>query len=357
MTSGNKKSSQIKRYLGYFIPVLLAVFFLYLAFKGVDLGAAFDIIAGSSLTWMLIFIISFYLSHLIRAFRWKVMLHSIKPNTSVLNLLGATMIGYGVNFIVPRLGELYRALFAGKWENISRSSMLGSIVVERVIDILALGISVLLSVFIYSGNLYVELQWLKSALVFGFIGLFATIFLLFLLVKFKEKFYNVIVNLVGRISTTAAEKLSYILKMLVDGFATIKGSRNYFWTIFLTVLIMLIYGLTSYLGFYVLGMEEIKDVNFEMAWVVMTISAFGVIIPTPGGTGSYHFIVKSVIVGLYGFSQEVGSAYALMTHFVSSVIFILSTFFFIAFINKRREKLGFAKENFVTVLKGERNQG
>lgn len=352
MTSDKKKKSIVKKYLGYIFPIILMVGFLYLTFKDVNLHEALSIIADSSLLWLIVFIFSFYISHIFRAVRWKVMLSSTKQDTSLLYLLGATMIGYGVNSFVPRLGEFYRGMFAGKWENISRPSMLGSIVVERVIDILILGVSVLVSVIIYPGNLYQDVVWLKSALYFGFLGIFLIIAVLIFLVKMKHKFYGWIVRFIGRFSESGAKKLSYIFEMLIDGFSTVKGLKNFIWVTILSALIMLSYGLTSYIGFYVLNFDATHEVSFGMAWIVMTISAFGVIIPTPGGTGSYHFIVKAVLVGLFAFSQEAGSAFALLTHTMSMIIFILSMFFFIVYINNYRVKLGFPKEDFFSVIRG-----
>ena len=353
MTSDKKKKSSFKKLLGYIIPIVLTLVFLYFTFKGVNLQEAIDMITSGSLLWFIIFILSFFISHIVRALRWKVMLNSTKPDTSILYLLGAIMIGYGVNSFVPRLGEFYRGMFAGKWENISRSSVLGSIVVERVIDILILGVSVLVSVIIYPGDLYRDISWLKSALYLGFLGIFLIIAVLILLVKMKHEFYDWIVKFVGRFSNNLADKLSYVFDMLINGFSTIKGLKNYFWVIILSALIMLSYGFTSYLGFYVLNFDTTYEISFGMAWVVMTISAFGVVIPTPGGTGSYHFIVKSVLVGLFAFTQEAGSAFALLTHTASTIIFIISMYIFIVYINNYRVKLGFPKENFFSVIKGE----
>ena len=333
MTSDKKKKSSFKKLLGYIIPIVLTLVFLYFTFKGVNLQEAIDMITDGSFLWFIIFILSFFISHIVRALRWKVMLNSTKPDTSILYLLGAIMIGYGVNSFVPRLGEFYRGMFAGKWENISRSSVLGSIVVERVIDILILGVSVLVSVIIYPGDLYRDISWLKSALYLGFLGIFLIIAVLILLVKMKHEFYDWIVKFVGRFSNNLADKLSYVFEMLINGFSTIKGLKNYFWVIILSALIMLSYGFTSYLGFYVLNFNTTYEISFGMAWVVMTISAFGVVIPTPGGTGSYHFIVKSVLVGLFAFTQEAGSAFALLTHTSSTIIFIISMYIFIVYIN------------------------
>ena len=128
--------------------------FLYIAFKDVDIEESLDKIASLSIPWLFVFVIVFLLSHFLRAVRWKYILNSVKKETEVKNLFGATMIGYGINCVVPRLGELYRALFLGRWENLSRSSMLGTIIVERVVDIIGLFFAVLvIYTFIFNGFL------------------------------------------------------------------------------------------------------------------------------------------------------------------------------------------------------------
>jgi uncharacterized protein (TIRG00374 family) len=176
--------NKIKRISSYVIPIILMVLFLYLAFNNINFNEVLTILGSISLTWLIVYLFVWFLSHLVRAVRWKTIIKSVKEDTSVLNLFGATMVGYGVNCVIPRLGELYRGLFLGKWENISRSSMIGTIVLERVIDIIVLGFSVLISVSIYNGNLYNEVIWLKSTLYFGFLAILIMIIFLYLLVKY-----------------------------------------------------------------------------------------------------------------------------------------------------------------------------
>lgn len=342
---------KIKKIFSYLFPLILMVLFLYIAFKNIDFEEVLNIFSNISITWLFVYFVIWSFSHIFRAYRWGIIIHSVKEKTLLLNLFGATMVGYGVNCVVPRLGELYRGLFLGKWENISRSSMVGTIVLERVIDIVVLGFSVLVSVAIYSGDLYEDIAWLKSTLYLGFAAIFMLIVFLFSLVKFKEKFYNAIIKLVGKISERFADGLARIFHLLTDGFASLKTGKNLFLVILHSIIIMLLYGLTAYVGFYILHMNEIQHVDFAMAWIVMTISAFGVIIPTPGATGSYHLIVISVLVNIFGFSNEVSGAYALLTHATTYILFILSTIILTLIINKRQAQKKLPVANFITVFK------
>jgi len=119
---------------------------------------------------------------------------------------------------------------------------------------------------------------------------------------------------------------------------------------------MLLYGLTSYLAFYVLRLDNNYSVTYEMGWIVMTISAFGIVIPTPGGTGSYHFIVKSVLEVLYGFNTSESSAFALMTHFFSYVAFISSMIILLKIVNTKRAKNNLERLTFISVVKSNREE-
>jgi glycosyltransferase 2 family protein len=350
LTSDNS-TSKLKKIISYSLPVVFMLIFLYLAFSNINFSEVVNILKDMSAIWFVVYLIVWFLSHLVRAYRWRIIIHSVKEKTSILNLFGATMVGYGVNCVVPRLGELYRGLFLGRWENISRSSMVGTIVVERVLDILILGFSVLVSVFIYSGDLYNEIPWLKSTIYVGFMLIFGLVAFIILVVRFKEKFYNAILKFIGKFSLKIADVLAGGFHLLTDGFSSLKGRKNYFNVIVLSIIIMLLYGCTAYAAFYTLHMEKLRDVSYVMAWIVMTIGAFGVIIPTPGATGSYHLIVISVLVGLYKFSPEISGAFAILTHTTTYVLFIVSTILLSYIINTLQKKKGLPVANFLTVFR------
>ena len=350
MTSDNEYKRTLSKIGGYLFPVIITLLFLYFAFRGIDLKKSFGLIINTSLLWLIVFLIVFYLSHFFRALRWKVMIKSFKSDVSTLNLFGATMVGYGVNCVIPRLGELYRGLFLGKWEGISRTTMIGTVVVERVIDVASFAMAALISVLIYSGNLFNDVPWLKLSLMIGFALIFTMIIVLILLVKFEKAFTAAIVKFVGKINKKFSEKLSEVFSTLIYGFSSIQGLSNILYFILLTIFIFIFYALNSYVGFYMIGMEKLNHIDFSMAWVFMAITAFSVLIPTPGGTGSYHLISIFVLSQLYNFSYEVSAAYAILSHFIQYFVFIGSTVLLIYFINKKRIRSGASKENFLSVF-------
>lgn len=345
-----------RKFSGYVISAVLTVAFLYLAFRGIDLRKAFGLIAATSYSWLAIYILIFLLSHYVRAWRWKIMIEPVKMDASSLNVFGAVMVGYGVNCVLPRVGELYRGLFLGKWEKISRSTMIGSIVVERVIDIAAFGIATILSVYFYSGDLYTKIPWLKPALSIGLVFIIIAVLLLYALVKYQSHLSDRLFGFLAKISPDFTNKIKVGFETFVEGFATIKGKKNVAAIIGLTVLMFYLYALNTLIGFYMLGMESYGAIDFKMAWVFMAISAFGTLVPTPGGTGSYHMISIFVLTQLYNFNYELSAAYAILTHFIQYVVFVGGTALLLLLINKIREHKGEPKENFISVFKSTNNE-
>lgn len=324
LTSDNvKKIPALRGIINFLLSIGLAALFLYLAFADVNFSEVLDLVSQASVFWTVLFIIFTLLGHYIRTLRWKIILNSVKADTKMKNLFGALMIGYGVNCVTPKLGEVTRAIMIGKYENLSRTSMFGTVIVERVIDIITLGASVLISAFIWSESLYEIFPWLEATLYISAAGLVTVLVLFYLSVKFKERFYGYLLKLVSRFSKNIAERLEYIFEMLLQGFTALKGTKNYILTVVTTVIMIIIYALTSYFGFFMLHMQLLSDVNFAMAWIVMSISSIGVVIPTPGSTGSYHALAKTTLVLLFGFGETISAAYAFLTHIVSYILFIV----------------------------------
>lgn len=334
----DKKGWRIARrdVINFTLSLILTAVFIYIAFHDVDFKKVLQTVSQASLLWIILFIITLLTSHYIRAVRWKVIMNSVQPHAKMRNLFGAMMVGYGVNCVIPRLGEITRAVLLGRWERISRSSMFGTVILERVIDVIFLGLSVIVAALVYSGNLYQSFPWLKTTLFVTSVLIAAFIVFLLLVVKFKEKFYGVIVSLLGKISENMANKAGYIFRMLIEGFLSLKGIKNYLLTFLLSVIIMLFYALNSYIGMIMIGLP---NVTFSMAWVLMSISAIGVVIPTPGGTGSYHALAKSALVILYGYGEVISLAYAFLTHIISYVIFIVTALIFFFTLNRYHDKL------------------
>ncbi len=337
MLTLGKNTVNLREIFGLVFSFGLGFAFLYIAFRGISMKDFLASLSRVSIWWMLMYTAFSTFSHYLRAIRWKYLLSILKQDISVHHIFASIMIGYGFNNIIPRLGEVSRAVFLGRYEKISRVSILGTIVVERVLDIIMFGSAVIISGMIYAKNLDDTFVWLKFTLILGAIVIVASIIFLVLLVKQEKKIVRLVQKLFSRSSEKTSLKIKILLEKLISGFHCFQSASDTLLTIIFSVLIMINYGLNTYLGFYMLGMQNERSIDFGMAWVTMSISAIGVMIPTPGGLGSYHSITKSVLQKLYAFGETISISYAFLSH---AITYVLNTLFAVAYIILFRKKFG-----------------
>ncbi len=331
------------------------ILFLYFSLKGIDIKRSVELIYSAKIGYVLLFFALYISSHFLRAYRWQIMTKSIKPNSKTINFFGATMIGYAVNCIIPRLGEVYRGLFIGKWEGISRTSMFGTIILERIIDILMLLFAVTVSFLLYKGNLFNDVIWLKSTIIFTLSFSFIFIITLISFGVWKAEVSEKIIKKLFTFSPKFAEKSDYIFHALLAGIYGIKELKNKIFTLLLSFVIIILYAYTTYAGLLMFNFNNSFTVTFATAWVISALSSFGVIIPTPGGTGSYHAISIFLLVQLYSFTKEAAAAYAILTHFIAYIVFISFGIFFFIYINYKLKSDGGKAEDFISVLKSKKD--
>ena len=123
------------RKLNILVSTLLLALFLYLAFRNVNLSELLNILKTTNYLFVFIGVfVGVVLGSAIRAVRWGVLLEPIKKDIPFKSLFATTVIGYMLNNLLPRSGEVARPYLLGKHENLSRASAFATIIVERIID-------------------------------------------------------------------------------------------------------------------------------------------------------------------------------------------------------------------------------
>ena len=86
-------------------------------------------------------------SHISRAIRWKILMKSMGYNPRFLNTFFAVMVGYLANLAFPRLGEVLKCTILSRYEKVPADKLVGTILIERAVDVLCLGIVFLVTIF------------------------------------------------------------------------------------------------------------------------------------------------------------------------------------------------------------------
>lgn len=116
------------------IGIAVSVVAVWILLQSVDVGAAFAVLGTASPAWIVVMLLTATVDVAARGARWRALLAPIAP-LPYRRVLGYTYIGYLANNVLPaRLGELYRSHALGEGEGVSRTTVLGTVVVERVVD-------------------------------------------------------------------------------------------------------------------------------------------------------------------------------------------------------------------------------
>lgn len=251
--------------------------------------------------WLLIPVLLIgFLSHLFRALRWKLLLEPLKLNPTTANITFAVLIGYLVNLLVPRMGEVARCTILARYEHEPVDKIVGTIVAERSFDIICLILVTLLAFILQlevAGD-YVNEQIGKSGIrgssvvmVVGGIAAFVAL-LIFIYRKNKKS------------------KIGHFISGIGYGVLSIKFMHKKGQFLLYTVLIWACYLSLVYIGFKAIDATE--HLGWLAALSVLVFGSLGMIV-TPGGIGAYPPAVQLVLVKLYA----VKSSYALAFGWVS----------------------------------------
>ncbi len=298
------------------MPLFLGGAILYWMYRDFDFQTVGNVMLHEmDWTWMLLSFPFGILAQMMRGWRWKQTLEPMAPvRTSVCH--NAIFLSYAVSLVIPRIGEFTRCGVLKRWESMSFSKALGTVVTERAIDtltvmlysglILLFEMSVFGSFFRKTGTSMDRI--LSSFSLTGYlvtaICAVAAALLLHLLLK-KLSIYN-------KVKTT--------LSGIWEGVLSLRGIRNLPLYLFFSIGIWVCYFLHYYLTFFCFDFTA--DLGIGCALVSFVVANFAVIVPTPNGAGPWHFAIKTMLI-LYGVQDEQALFFVLIVHTVQTLLVVV----------------------------------
>jgi uncharacterized protein (TIRG00374 family) len=303
---------KIKNTLKLGIGICISAFFLYLAFRQVDIHQLGDVLKNANGYYIIPAILAMFVSHWFRALRHRYLLAPIKRIESH-SLFSALLIGYMANNILPaHLGELLRAYVIGKKEEISGSSTLATIAVERVLDVLSL-LLIMGFVFIYFP--FPDMVKLSAYLTFAFVMVIVG-FLAYLKMKPQQT-----IRIVEIITKPFPKKIGEkILKLIISfekGVVPLEDTKSYVMVFVHSIVIWILYAMVYAIGFYIFDFVEIYDLPLDASLVVLVITTIAVLVPSsPGYVGTYHYLCM-ISLTLFDVPESSALGYAIVVHAIS----------------------------------------
>ena len=287
---------------------------LYWMYRDFDFGSISHVLLDEmNWGWMLLSFPFGILAQAFRGWRWRQTLEPIgeKPRSSVS--IYSVFLSYAASLVIPRVGEFTRCGVLKRYDGVSFSKALGTVVTERAIDSLVVacfsGLTLLLQLNIFSvffSRTGTSMESILSRfslmgyLVTALCGVSALVLLHFLLKKLS--IYN---------------KVKATLGGIWQGVVSLKNVRNIPLFIFFTFGIWASYFLHYYLTFFCFDFTS--QLGIGCAMVTFVVGSIAVLVPTPNGAGPWHFAVKTMLI-LYGVAEAPAILFALVVHTIQTLL-------------------------------------
>lgn len=315
---------------------LLAGVLLYVALRGVDLSEIGIALRESDYTWLLPLIGVVLLSHWIRAWRWRILIEALPAESSQQprgpvstgGAFASVMIGYMVNYAAPRLGEVARTANLATREKLQFSSVLGTVVVERILDVIVLFLA-LASIPLLFINQLPSINELFIAPLVAQMGRIPVIALLTLAVGVAMLVVFAYRRLLRRESALQrfwVARIQPVMLSFKTGVFTLLRTRRRLALVFSTCAMWFCYLLMAYLPLEILGMVDRFHLSLLDGWGIMIMGSLGVVVPSPGGTGSYHYITRETLTRLFSVDPTSAATYAVLTHGAQLILYVVTGF-------------------------------
>jgi uncharacterized protein (TIRG00374 family) len=288
--------NQVSKWLSIVIPILLGVgiiVYQYSKFTDAQINEIVGYFKNADYFYVCLAVFVGFIGNAIRAYRWKYMLDHLGYDSSFQNNFMAVNIGYLLNLTVPKSGEISRALIVKKYNNIPFDKGFGTIIAERLIDMIFLLFFMLLSVILQFKIVKafildkIPLQLMTLLSIFGILSL-----ILFVLIYKYSKL---------KIVAIFKEKISGLKEGLLS-IIHMKEKWKYF---FQTILIWISYLITYYIATKVI--PETSTLTFEAIITCFVVGSIAIAF-TNSGFGAYPFLTSKVLL-FYAIAEPVGTAF------------------------------------------------
>lgn len=247
--------------------------------------------------WMALVGVAFLVSNFSRTAKWQLLLEPLGYKPRFLNGFLSILVAYFANLGLPRMGEVVRAGVLSKYENLPPEKVMGTIVVDRIVDVLCLGLVFLMALFFEGDKLLNYRQFIGSdtkvevveSPTFTKWWLLAAFVLVVAVLYFGRK------KLAG---TTVYKKIVGLLTGFWEGIKAVAKLRKPWLFILHSLNIWLMYFVMTWLGFQAFG--PTAHLGLLAALTVFAFGTLGMVIPSPGGMGTFHFLVITALTTFYG---------------------------------------------------------
>ncbi len=320
-------NKNIKTGIQTIVFLTIGIVLFYYAIGDASIG---EEIQKANWFWIGVSLVCGVLSHLARALRWNLLLEPMGYKVSSWASFHAVILGYLVNLVLPRVGEITRPAVLSKIEGIPFNKLVGTVVVERVVDLL---ITLLIAISIFFIQFSIIQEFVTD--LFANSGQNQFIWYVIAGILLLLSTYLVYRNRKWLYQLPIINKFQSFIEGLLDGMKTVFSLNRKGLFIFYSLFIWLMYFFMPFFIFYAL--EGTSHLGVSAGLTVLLFGTAAMIIPIPGGVGTFEYLVPAALA-LYGITNNIATSYAIITHAIQFLVIIgVGAFSIIYFIWKNQQ--------------------
>lgn len=288
----------MKNILKYTVFLALGLLLLWYASKDADTGIIMQSVKELNWFWVAVSMALSYTAMILRGWRWNLILEPMGYKSDTWANIHSVAFGYFMNNLIPRSGELARCGLLNRAEHIPVDKLFGTVILERVVDMMILVLVIALATLVHQDEilkLFGMMDGGKGSMlillaVAGIIGLFVFLYAL------KKLSHIPIVA-----------KVALFFQGIGNGIRSIFRIRNKAGFILSSLGIWLCWLMMSQTMMYAIPITDTMSIRDTLFFMVA--GSLGMLIPTQGGIGSYHFMSK-LSFEVLGYSGQAGLTFA-----------------------------------------------
>jgi glycosyltransferase 2 family protein len=308
----------------------------------------------ANMFWLAVVCLAYIASVLSRALRWNLLIEPLGYKVKTFNTFFSIMIGYLVNLALPRAGEIAKPAALNQYEKVPLDKLMGTILVDRVFDVIMLLLVVGLTFLLQFDNIYGFLSgttrpaatcvnpvaevvktpfvtWTTLFLIAGAIMLLSLILIIWKWQAIKQ--------------TKIYQRVYLLMVNFGEGIKSVFRLRSPFLFLFHTLFIWFMYFMMTLICFW--AYAPTADLGFSPALLAFVFGGFGVLIPSPGGMGTYQIAVMAALV-VFGVAKSDAFAFANIIFFTINIfcnlIFGLLAYLLMPIYNKNYNPVKYETE-------------
>lgn len=331
----NKSTKSIIQFI---VLLGVGILLVWLSFRSVwtEKEKILDSFKSANYFWVGISVLISFFSHFLRAYRWNYLLkpagYSVKP----ANAVGAVLVGYFANYGLPRMGEITRCTLVTKYDDVPFEVALGTVITERIVDMLLLIVIFFLTLFAQFSQLKeLTVKYLYNPIMLKLSGILAHPTKFIILVSILLVGLIALILVRKKISGLLKGKFGNIIKGFGKGLSSVKDIDKKFQFIALSLAIWASYFYSLYFCFF--AFEGTSHLGHSECLAILLFGTLGVVF-SPGGLGAYPAIVTALLT-YYGIEQISAFSFPWMawtSQFILIVVLGLLSLILLPIINKSK---------------------